>query len=123
MRAIAGIIPPTQGRLIVAGHDVALDPRGIRTMKKSLLDRAAQGAAIVISSHLLALVEDLCTHLLILHKGVPRFVGPVAEARAAFMGAAVEGVDHSLEDVFFRATEEQQAEAQQLSRQNVSSKG
>ena len=26
MRAISGIIPPTRGRLIVAGHDVAADP-------------------------------------------------------------------------------------------------
>ena len=26
MRAIAGIIPPTRGRLLVAGHDVARDP-------------------------------------------------------------------------------------------------
>src|SRR4029077_20815223 len=26
MRAIAGIIPPTRGRLIVAGHDVVADP-------------------------------------------------------------------------------------------------
>ena len=83
-----------------------LDPRGIRTMKKSLRDRAASGAAVVISSHLLGLVEDLCSHRLILHKGQPRFVGRVSDARAAFMGA---GVDHSLEDVFFRATEEQVA--------------
>src|SRR5437879_10279189 len=36
-----------------------LDPRGIRTMKHSLRDRAGAGAAVIISSHLLALVEDL----------------------------------------------------------------
>ena len=34
-----------------------LDPRGIRTMKKSVRDRAAAGAAVVFSSHLLALVD------------------------------------------------------------------
>jgi ABC-2 type transport system ATP-binding protein len=79
-----------------------LDPRGIRTMKQSLRDRAAGGAAVVISSHLLALVEDLCTHLLILHHGRRLFVGPVEEARAAF--AAIDA-DQSLENVFFRATE------------------
>ncbi len=195
MRAIAGIIPPTRGRLVVAGHDVVaepvaakrrlayvpddpklfdaltvwehlrftaaayrvddwlvkgaelldqfelmdhrqklaqelsrgmrqkvaiccaylhdpaavlfdepltgLDPRGIRQMKASVGQRAAAGAAVVVSSHLLALVEDLCTHLLILHKGRRLFFGPVAEARGA-MGA--EG-GASLEEVFFRATE------------------
>jgi ABC-2 type transport system ATP-binding protein len=87
-----------------------LDPRGIRTMKRSLVDRANAGAAVIISSHLLALVEDLCTHLLILHKGQPRFFGKVSDARASIMGAAVQGVDHSLEEVFFRATEEQIAQ-------------
>ncbi len=79
-----------------------LDPRGIRTMKQSLRERATRGATIVISSHLLALVEDLCTHLLILHHGQRLFVGPVEEARTAFVDV---GNDASLEAVFFRATE------------------
>ena len=80
-----------------------LDPRGIRTMKQSVRDRAAAGAAIVVSSHLLALVDDLCTHLLIMHRGRQLFCGPVAEARTAF--AAGIDADASLEEVFFRATE------------------
>jgi ABC-2 type transport system ATP-binding protein len=79
-----------------------LDPRGIRTMKRSLRDRAAAGAAIVISSHLLALVGDLCTRLLILHRGQQLFYGTMSDARAAFAGVAV---DSSLEDVFFNVTE------------------
>ena len=77
-----------------------LDPQGIRTMKRSLRDRAAAGAAVIISSHLLALVEDLCSHLLILDRGRQLFSGTVADARAAFAGAAA---DSSLEDVFFKA--------------------
>jgi ABC-2 type transport system ATP-binding protein len=81
-----------------------LDPRGIRTMKESIVQRAGAGAAVVISSHLLALVEDLCTHLLILHRGNRLFFGKMAEARAAF--SDVSG-DASLEEVFFRATEGQ----------------
>ena len=59
---------------------------------------------MVVSSHLLGLVEDLCTHLLILHRGRPLFWGPVADARAAFAGM---DADASLEEVFFRATEGQ----------------
>jgi ABC-2 type transport system ATP-binding protein len=81
-----------------------LDPRGIRTMKSSVIERAASGAAVVVSSHLLGLVEDLCTHLLILHRGQQLFCGPAAEARIAF---ADMDADASLEDVFFRATEGQ----------------
>ena len=80
-----------------------LDPRGIRTLKQSIVERARQGAAIIISSHLLALVEDLCTHLLILERGRSLFFGPIAEAHAVFAGHAGEA---SLEDVFFRATEQ-----------------
>ena len=80
-----------------------LDPRGIRTMKASVRQRAAGGAAVVVSSHLLALVEDLCTHLLILHRGRQLFFGPVGEARVAF--PELSGSDASLEDVFFRLTE------------------
>jgi ABC-2 type transport system ATP-binding protein len=80
-----------------------LDPHAIRTLKSSIAERAARGAAIVISSHLLALVEDLCTHLLILHKGQRLFYGSLDEARAHY--ADLQG-NASLEEVFFRATEQ-----------------
>jgi ABC-2 type transport system ATP-binding protein len=78
-----------------------LDPRGIRVLKQSLTERAAQGAAVMISSHLLAMVEDLCTHVLILSGGTQRFFGPIDELRTSF-----EDVDTtaSLEEMFFAAT-------------------
>jgi ABC-2 type transport system ATP-binding protein len=76
-----------------------LDPHAIRTLKSSIVERAAAGAAIVVSSHLLSLVEDLCTDLLILQKGRAVFVGAIDEARAKFAEAA----GATLEDVFFRA--------------------
>jgi ABC-2 type transport system ATP-binding protein len=79
-----------------------LDPTGIRTAKESIVHRAGQGAAVVVSSHLLALVEDICTHLLILNRGKRLFFGSVDEARTAF---ADPGARLSLEDVFFRAIE------------------
>ena len=79
-----------------------LDPRAIRTMKDAISERAAEGAAVIVSSHLLSLVEDLCSHLLILHRGQRLFCGPIGEARSAF--ADVEA-DATLEEVFLRATE------------------
>lgn len=81
---------------------VGLDPRGIRTMKDSILERVKMGASVVVSSHLLELVEDMCTHLLILHKGKRIFFGRMDEARTAFSGV---GGDASLEEIFFHATE------------------
>jgi hypothetical protein len=46
-----------------------LDPRGIRTMKATIRARAEAGAAVMVSSHLLSLVEDLCTTVLMLNHG------------------------------------------------------
>ncbi|HTR76820.1 MAG TPA: ABC transporter ATP-binding protein [Gemmatimonadaceae bacterium] len=46
-----------------------LDPGGIRRMKDTIAARAAAGSAVVLSSHLLHLVEELCTKLLIVRKG------------------------------------------------------
>lgn len=78
-----------------------LDPLGIRVLKQSIRDRAEQGAAIIVSSHLLALVEDLCTHLLVLDRGKTRFFGPIEEARRQL---AETHENASLEDVFFQIT-------------------
>jgi ABC-2 type transport system ATP-binding protein len=78
-----------------------LDPQGIRIFKRSLLDRAAQGAAVLVSSHMLAMVEDLCTHVLILDRGVQRFCGPIDELRSTFEQV---DADASLEEIYFAAT-------------------
>lgn len=83
-----------------------LDPRGIRTLKESLRQRAAAGAAVIVSSHLLAMVEDICSHVLILDAGRQRFFGPVHQLKSLF---ASEDHDASLEDIFFRATGEEPA--------------
>jgi ABC-2 type transport system ATP-binding protein len=80
-----------------------LDPYAIRTLKASIAHRAAAGAAVIVSSHLLSLVEDLCTDLLILNHGQSLFSGSLEEARAQYAGLQD---DASLEDVFFRATEQ-----------------
>lgn len=77
-----------------------LDPIGIRRMKDSIVRRARAGAAIIISSHLLHLLEEVCTHVLILKKGQKVVDGTLTEIRQQFAG------DASLEEVFFRATGE-----------------
>lgn len=79
-----------------------LDPHGIRVLKRTLRERADDGAAVVISSHLLAMVEDLCTHVLILSEGDARFFGTVTALKSTFM---TEDHEASLERIFFMATE------------------
>lgn len=79
-----------------------LDPRGIRTMKDSIRECAETGAAVVISSHLLSLVEDMCSHILIVKDGEQAFGGSMDEARAA--ARTIDG-GWTLEDFFFHLTE------------------
>jgi ABC-2 type transport system ATP-binding protein len=78
-----------------------LDPLGIRRMKDSIIRRAREGAAIVLSSHLLHLLEEVCSHVLILKKGEKIADGTLAEVAARFSQGSPE---MSLEDVFIRAT-------------------
>jgi ABC-2 type transport system ATP-binding protein len=87
--------------IIVDEPLTGLDPQGIRVFKRSLQVRAAHGAAVMISSHMLAMVEDLCTHVLILDRGLQRYFGPISELRKSFdfLDTAA-----SLEDIFFAAT-------------------
>ena len=79
-----------------------LDPRGIRTMQDSVRRRAEAGAAVMISSHLLSLVEDLCTSVLILHRGRTLVHGSLPELRRRM---DEEGRHETLEALFFRLTE------------------
>ncbi len=81
-----------------------LDPHGIRALKSSICRRAASGAAIIISSHLLAMVEDICSHVLILTEGRQRYFGPLAETHREF-AVGSEPAGATLEEIFFRATE------------------
>jgi ABC-2 type transport system ATP-binding protein len=78
-----------------------LDPLGIRRMKDSILRRARDGAAIVLSSHLLHLLEEVCSHVLILKKGQRIAYDTMAAVHAMFSNGDAQA---SLEDVFIRAT-------------------
>ncbi len=78
-----------------------LDPLGIRRMKASIVRRARAGAAIVLSSHLLHLLEEVCSHVLILKRGTKIADGTIAEVSAQFSNGEA-GV--SLEEIFIRAT-------------------
>ncbi len=67
-----------------------LDPLGIRRMKDSIVRRARGGAAIVLSSHLLHLLQEVCTHVLILKKGEKVADGTLAEVAAQFSNGEAE---------------------------------
>lgn len=74
-----------------------LDPLAIRRTKDIIAAQARAGAAIILSSHLLHLLEELCSHVLILKRGVKIAHGTLAEVREAHGGPGT-----SLEDIFVR---------------------
>ena len=75
-----------------------LDPLGIRKMKATIVRRAESGSAVLLSSHLLHLVEELCDRVLILRDGHPVAFGSIAEIVAGRPDLA----GRPLEDVFLR---------------------
>jgi ABC-2 type transport system ATP-binding protein len=78
------------------------DPRGIRTMKDLIREAAAGGAAVIVSSHLLSLFEDLCTTILIMHRGRVKLHGRLEDLRRDLTR---DGRRQTLEELFFQLTE------------------
>jgi ABC-2 type transport system ATP-binding protein len=56
-----------------------LDPPQIAAMREVLTHYAATGRTVIVSSHLLAEVEQTCTHVVVMHRGTQVATGPVSE--------------------------------------------
>ncbi|AWW39498.1 CocE/NonD family hydrolase [Streptomyces cadmiisoli] len=56
-----------------------LDPPQIREMRQVMIRYAAAGRTVIVSSHLLAEVEQSCTHLVVMDRGKLVQAGPVGE--------------------------------------------
>jgi ABC-2 type transport system ATP-binding protein len=84
---------------------VGLDPRSIREVKDYLRRRARDGVTIFMSTHSLAIAEEVADRIGIIHKGRLLHLGTVAEIKAL---AANPG---SLEDVFLELTRDEEEAA------------
>jgi len=71
-------------------------------MKELIREHAAWGAAIIVSSHLLSLFEDLITTVLILHRGRVLRHARLDELRREL---CADERQETLEELFFRLTE------------------
>jgi ABC-2 type transport system ATP-binding protein len=58
---------------------------------------------VIISSHLLAMVEDICTRVLIIDEGKKRFCGTLDELKDKFVSSEQSA---TLEEIFLLVTEE-----------------
>ena len=78
-----------------------LDPIGIRRMRQTITRRAREGAAVLVSSHLLHLVEEICSRVIIMDRGHKVADGTVEElaSRADLVAAG-----SNLEQIFMRVT-------------------
>jgi ABC-2 type transport system ATP-binding protein len=56
-----------------------LDPPQIREMRDALLGYAAAGRTVILSTHLLAEVEQTCSHVVVMNRGRRVAAGPVAD--------------------------------------------
>ena len=77
-----------------------LDPGAIRRTKRMILTTAEKGAAVIVSSHMLHLVQEVCSRILILQHGRKVLEGSLAEIRMA-LPELDESAD--LEEIFIRA--------------------
>jgi len=78
-----------------------LDPAGIRRMKDSISRRARDGAASIVSSHLLHLVEEMSDQVLVIVSGKKAAHGSLDEIKAQAPHLAASA---SLEEVFLHVT-------------------
>ena len=78
-----------------------LDPAGIHRMRETIVARARTGASVLVSSHLLHLVQEICTRVIIMDHGRKVADGTVSELAAQ---ADVIEAGSSLEQIFLRVT-------------------
>jgi ABC-2 type transport system ATP-binding protein len=56
-----------------------LDPAEVHRLRERLIDLAAAGVAILISSHILAEIELLATHVVVMNEGMEVTSGPLKD--------------------------------------------
>jgi ABC-2 type transport system ATP-binding protein len=76
-----------------------LDPLGIHRMKQAIVACADRGVAVLVSSHLLHLVEEVCTRIVIINRGVK-----VADGTLAELAGQAQRAGSTLEQIFLEVT-------------------
>src|ERR1043165_3095403 len=80
--ALAQALLPNPQLLILDEPSDGLDPEGIHEMRQTILRlRRELGLTILLSSHLLNEVEQLCTRIAVLQQGKKVFEGTIADAK------------------------------------------
>ena len=91
--ALAQAMLGRPGLLLLDEPTNGLDPPQIREMREVIRDVAAAGTTVLLSSHLLAEVEEVCTHVVVMDRG-----RLVAQGRVADLVAATRTVHLQVDD-------------------------
>ncbi len=83
--------------LLIDEPFVGLDPYTIKLIKSMLREHTNQGGTILLTTHILAIAEDIADRIGIIHKGKLIAEGTLPELQTEHQGA-------SLEDIFLQVT-------------------
>jgi ABC-type multidrug transport system ATPase subunit len=81
--AIAASLLMPRDLLVLDEPTNGLDPQGTREVRHLISDLAGDGATVLISSHLLAEVEQICSHVGVMYEGRLVAQGPLNELQAS----------------------------------------
>ena len=87
--------------IVVDEPMVGLDPKGARLVKSIFRSLASEGVSIFMSTHTLAIAEEVCDRIGIIHEGSLIAVGTASELRQK-----TGSEEHDLEGVFLKLTED-----------------
>ncbi len=79
---IAAALLQPRDLLVLDEPTNGLDPQGTREVRALVSELAATGVTVMLSTHLLAEVEQICTHVGVMHVGKLVAQAPLAELRA-----------------------------------------
>ena len=82
--AIASALLNDPEVLILDEPTNGLDPQGIHQIREIIKEIAQRGTTILLASHLLDEVEKVCTHVVVLRKGVKLYAGRVDEMISSY---------------------------------------
>jgi ABC-2 type transport system ATP-binding protein len=80
--ALAATLLTPRELLILDEPTNGLDPQGTREVRSLISGLAADGATVLLSTHLLSEVEQICTHVGVMHVGRLVAQAPLAQLRA-----------------------------------------
>jgi len=80
--ALAAALLVPRELLILDEPTNGLDPQGTREVRALIAELAAEGVTVLLSTHLLAEVEQVCTHVGVMHRGRLVAQEPLAQLRS-----------------------------------------